>query len=52
MNDSVKDIQEKIELINESVQSEKEEMEVIDATLQQLYASADEIARMAGELYK
>ena len=52
MNDSVKDIQEKISQINESVQSEKNEMEIIDATVQQLYASADEIMRMASELYK
>ena len=52
MNVSVKDMQEKIAQINESVQTEKSEMEIIDATVQQLYASADEIARMAAELYK
>jgi len=52
MNDSVKDIQDKISTINDSIQSEKSEMELIDATVQQLYAAADEIARMAAELYK
>ena len=52
MNDSVSDIQAKVKQIDESVEAEKNEMEVIDATLQQLYASADEIAVMAAELYK
>jgi len=52
MTDSVKDIQDKISTINDSIQSEKSEMELIDATVQQLYAAADEIARMAAELYK
>ena len=52
MTDSVKDIKEKISSINESIQAEKSEMELIDATVQQLYAAADEIARMAAELYK
>lgn len=52
MNDSVSDIQIKVNQINESVETEKSEMEIIDATVQQLYASADEIANMAAELYK
>ncbi|MCR5205151.1 MAG: PAS domain-containing protein [Lachnospiraceae bacterium] len=52
MNDSVKEMQEKISEINESVQKEKDEMEVIDSTVEELYASADEISRMASELYK
>ena len=52
MNDSVSDIQVKVKQIDESVEAEKNEMEVIDATIQQLYASADEIAVMAAELYK
>ena len=52
MNDSVSDIQAKVKQIDESVEAEKNEMEVIDATIQQLYASADEIAVMAAELYK
>lgn len=52
MNDSVSDIQVKVKQIDESVEAEKKEMDVIDATIQQLYASADEIAGMAAELYK
>ena len=52
MNGSVSDIQVKVKQIDESVEAEKNEMEVIDATIQQLYASADEIAVMAAELYK
>ena len=52
MYDSVSDIQEKVKQINESVETEKNEMEIIDATVQQLYASADEIANMAAELYR
>jgi PAS domain S-box-containing protein len=52
MNDSVKDIMEKIAQISESVTAENKEMELIDKTVEELHSSADEIAEMAETLYK
>ena len=51
MRNSVSDIIQKIALISESVTSEKNEMEVIDSGVDDLHKAADDISRMASELF-
>ncbi len=52
MNDSVKNMLGKIEVISSEVTDESAEMEEIDATVEGLHQAADEIAIMAETLYK
>ncbi len=52
VNESVKDILSKINLIGESIAQETEEMSTINATVEELHASADIIGNMAKTLYK
>jgi methyl-accepting chemotaxis protein len=51
VNDSVKGILSKIDQIGDSITDENHEMETINATVEELLASADEIAEMAGSMY-
>ena len=51
VNDSVKGILSKINQIGDSITDENHEMETINATVEELLASADEIADMAGSMY-
>ena len=51
VNDSVKGILSKIDQIGNSITDESHEMETINATVEELLASADEIAEMAGSMY-
>ena len=52
VNESVKGILLKIKQISDSIAEETEEMSTINATIEELHAAADEIARMAETLYK
>ena len=52
VNESVKGILAKINLISESIERETEEMSTINATVEELHASADAIGQMAKTLYK
>ena len=52
VNDAVKGILHKIRQISESIERENDEMSSINATIEELHASADEIAIMAETLYK
>ncbi len=52
VNESVKGILSKINQISDSIVQETEEMSTINATIEELHAAADVIAKMAGDLYK
>jgi methyl-accepting chemotaxis protein len=52
VNESVKDILNRINEISESIAVENEEMKTINSTVEDLHSAADEIAQMAGTLYK
>ncbi|MCR5788772.1 MAG: PAS domain-containing protein [Lachnospiraceae bacterium] len=52
VNGSVKGILSKISMISDSIDRENEEMGTINATVAELHAAADKIARMAETLYK
>ncbi len=52
VNESVKGILSKINLISDSIAQETEEMSTINATVEELHASADIIGNMAKTLYK
>ncbi len=52
VNESVKGILSKINMISDSIAEENEEMSTINATVEELHAAADEIAQMAATLYK
>ena len=51
MRDSVSDIIQKIAMISESVSAEKDEMVTIDKSIDELHKAADDISRMAQELF-
>ena len=51
VNNSVKDILEKINQISLGIAEESQEMSTINATIEELHAAADEIAAMASTLY-
>ena len=51
MRDSVSDIIQKIALISESVSVEKDEMDTIDSKVDELHKAAEDISRMATELF-
>ena len=52
VNESVKDILNRINEISDSIAVENEEMKTINATVEDLHSAANEIANMAGTLYK
>ena len=52
VNESVKDILNRINEISESIAVENEEMKTINATVEDLHLAANEIAQMAGTLYQ
>ena len=52
VNNSVKDILEKINQISLGIAEESREMSTINATIEELHAAADEIASMSRTLYK
>ncbi len=52
VNNSVRGILSKINIISESIEKESEEMGIINATVEELHANADQIAQMAETLYK
>lgn len=52
VNNSVRGILSKINIISESIAKESEEMGIINATVEELHANADQIAQMAETLYK
>ncbi len=51
VNESVKGILSKINMISDSIAEESKEMETINATVEELHAAADEISQMAEEMY-
>ncbi|MCR5321914.1 MAG: PAS domain-containing protein [Lachnospiraceae bacterium] len=52
MNDSIKEMLGKIDIVSNNVSSENEEMEKINSTIEQLHKFADEIGAMVSTLFK
>ncbi|MBO4416029.1 MAG: PAS domain-containing protein [Lachnospiraceae bacterium] len=52
MNDSIKEMLGKIDIVSSNVSTENEEMEKINSTVEQLHSFADEIGSMVSTLFK